>query len=118
MISEIADLPAGVIGFIVGGTVVAEDYAEVILPALARAAQAGEVRFVIEISSFDGMTPAALWDDLKVGVEYLRAWKRVALVTDIEWMWHLTAMFGWMTPGQVKVFSASERAAAIAWVAA
>ena len=25
--------------------------------------------------------------------------KRIALVTDIEWMRHLTALIGWMTPG-------------------
>jgi len=30
----------------------------------------------------------ALWQDLKFGVEHIRAWKRIALVTDIEWMHH------------------------------
>jgi hypothetical protein len=50
-------------------------------------------------------------------VEHLRAWKRVALVTDIGWMTQLTAMFGWMTPGQVKHFPLAERDEAIAWVA-
>jgi hypothetical protein len=40
------------------------------------------------------MAPAAVHEDLKLGVEHLRAWKRVALVTDIEWMTHLTALFG------------------------
>jgi hypothetical protein len=118
MIKELTGLPDGVIGFVVSGTVAAEDYRDVILPALERAAAAGEVRFLIEIPSFDGMTATALWEDLKVGVEHLRAWKRIALVTDIDWMRHLTAMFGWMTPGQVKVFSIADRAAAISWVAA
>jgi hypothetical protein len=55
---------------------------------------------------------------LKLGVEHLRAWKRVAVVTDISWMHHLRAMFGWMTPGQVKVFATGDRDAAVSWVAA
>ena len=118
MIAELAGLPDGVTGFSVSGTIVAEDYGDVVLPALERAAATGEVRFLMEISSFDGMTPAALWEDLKIGVEHLRAWKRVAVVTDIDWIHHLTAMFGWMTPGQVRVFAVSDRDAAISWVSA
>ena len=118
MIQELAGLPKGIIGFVVSGTVRAEDYGDVVLPALERAAAAGEVRFLMEIPSFDGMTPGALWEDLKLGFEHLHAWKRVAVVTDIGWIHHMTALFGWMTPGQVKVFATADRGAAISWVAA
>ena len=104
MIEELSDLPAGVIGFEASGRLRAEDYRDVILPALERAAAAGEVRFVIVMRDFDGMSGGALWQDLKVGIEHLRAWKRIALVTDIEWMRHLTDLFGWMTPGETKTF--------------
>jgi SpoIIAA-like len=38
-------------------------------------------------------------------------------VTDIDWMRHLTELFGWMTPGEVKVFPLAQRGAAIAWAA-
>jgi hypothetical protein len=40
-----------------------------------------------------------------------------AFVTDVEWMVHATAAFGWMTPGDVKHFPLDQRAEAIAWVA-
>jgi hypothetical protein len=50
------------------------------------------------------MSGGALWQDRKVGIEHLRAWKRIALVTDIEWMTHMTSLFGWMTPGEVRHF--------------
>jgi hypothetical protein len=116
-LSELSDLPAGVIGFETSGTLHAEDYRDVLLPAIERAAAAGEVRVVIVIGSFDGMTPSALWQDLKIGVQHLHTYKRIALVTDIEWMTHLTAMFGWMTPGELKHFSSAQRAEAIAWAA-
>ena len=117
MIKELNDLPAGVVGFEVAGTLKAEDYRDVILPALERAAAGGEVRFVIVIPEFHGMSGGALWQDLKVGVEHLRAWQRIALVTDIEWMKHMTTLFGWMTPGEVRQFSLAQRDEAVAWTA-
>jgi SpoIIAA-like len=117
VINKLDDLPSGVIGFEVVGKLQAEDYRDVVLPALEQAARAGEVRFVILMPEFHGMTPGALWQDLKVGIEHFRAWKRIALITDIEWMHHLTSIFGWMTPGEVKVFSLQDRDQAIAWAA-
>src|SRR6516165_4934596 len=117
MIKELTDMPAGVIGFEASGKLRAEDYRDVVLPALERAAKSGEVRFLIVMSEFDGMSGEALWQDLKVGIEHFRAWKRIALVTDIEWITHLTSLFGWLTPGEMRTFSLSERDQAVAWVA-
>jgi SpoIIAA-like len=117
VINKLDDLPQGVIGFEVVGKVQAEDYRDVVLPALEQAARAGEVRFVILMPEFHGMTPGALWQDLKVGIDHFRAWKRIALITDIEWMHQMTSIFGWMTPGEVKVFSLQDRDQAIAWAA-
>jgi hypothetical protein len=52
-----------------------------------------------------------------MGVEHLTNWKRIALVTDVEWMIHLT-LFGWMTPGELRHFPLSDRDDAVAWAAA
>ena len=51
-----------------------------------------------------------------MGIEHLHAWKRIALVTDIEWIIHATSVFGWMTPGELKHFPLSQRGDAISWV--
>jgi hypothetical protein len=118
MIKELGDMPAGVIGFEATGMLRAEDYRDVVLPALERAAAGGEVRFVIVIPEFRGISGGAVWQDLKVGVEHLRAWKRIALVTDIDWMAQMTTLFGWMTPGEVRVFRLAQRDEAVAWAAA
>ena len=117
MIKELDGMPAGVIGFEATGMLRAEDYRDVALPALERAAAAGEIRFVIIIPEFRGMSGGAVWQDLKVGVEHLRAWKRIALVTDIDWMAQMTTLFGWMTPGEVRAFRLAQRDEAIAWAA-
>ena len=117
MIKELSGLPPGVIGFEANGKLRAEDYRDVVLPVLERASASGEVRFVVVIPEFRGMSGGALWQDLKMGVEHFRAWKKIALVTDIEWMNYMTTLFGWMTPGEVRHFPIAERDQAIAWAA-
>jgi hypothetical protein len=112
-LTAIPDLPPAVIGFEVSGKLEAEDYRETLLPALERAAADGEVRIVIVMPAFEGFSAGALWQDLKMGVENWRAWRRIALVTDIEWMVRGSEWFGWMTPGELKHFPLAERAAAI-----
>ncbi|MBV9579660.1 MAG: STAS/SEC14 domain-containing protein [Chloroflexi bacterium] len=92
------------IGFEVSGTVRAEDYRNVVIPALERAAREGDVRFVVGMSDFKGMTPSAMWEDLKVAAEHLHAIKRIESVTDIEWVAHMLALFGWLIPSKCGFF--------------
>lgn len=92
------------VGFESTGRLRAEDHRDVVFPAPTRAAETGEVRFVIVMTEFHAMSGGALWRDLRLWIEHLRAWKRIAVVTDIEWGTHLTALLGWMTPGETKVF--------------
>jgi hypothetical protein len=117
MIKMLSDVPAGVVGFEVSGKIQAEDYRDVVVPAVEHAAESGEVRFLIVFPDFEGMSGGAVWEDLKLGVQHIRAWKRIALVTDVDWMSHLTALFGWMTPGETKSFSLDQRDEAMQWVA-
>jgi hypothetical protein len=117
MIEEMQELPAGITGFRASGKLEATDYRDVVLPALDRAFSEGEVRFLIVLTDFKGMAGGAVWEDLKVGVEHLRGWRRIAVVSDIDWVTHLTGLFGWMTPGEVKTFGLDQEDEAIAWVA-
>ena len=116
MISVLSDLPDGVVGFETSGKLLAEDYRDVLLPAVTEAAKHG-LRVVLVIPEWDGMSGGAMWQDVKMGFEHLRNWKRLALVTDIDWMAHATSFFSWMIPGEVKIFPLSERGDAISWVA-
>jgi hypothetical protein len=43
--------------------------------------------------------------------------KRIAVVTDVEWMVTGTEWFGWMMPGEIKHFPIADRDAAITWAA-
>ncbi|MFI5526961.1 STAS/SEC14 domain-containing protein [Kitasatospora sp. NPDC051853] len=118
VVEKLSALPEGVIGFEIGGKLSAEDYRDVLIPALTTAAEAGGIRCVLVVREFDGMSGGAVWEDLKLGAEHLRSWQRVALVTDLEWMAHLTTAFGWMIPGRTRTFPLAERAEAEAWAAA
>jgi hypothetical protein len=117
MLEHIPDLPEGIIGFTVIGKLETEDYRDVLLPALERAASSGGIRILIQLPEFEGFSPGAIWQDLKMGVENWSEWKRIALVTDIAWMRNGVEWFGWMTPGEVKHFPVAERDAAIDWLA-
>ncbi|HTT50689.1 MAG TPA: STAS/SEC14 domain-containing protein [Streptosporangiaceae bacterium] len=117
MIKELGGLPGGVIGFETGGQLTAGDYRDVVGPALNRAAASGVVRFLVVVPEFSGMPGGPLWADLKVAAGQLRAWQRIALVTDIHWMDQLTTLFGTMAPGQIRRFPLAQRDQAIAWLA-
>jgi SpoIIAA-like len=119
MLETITGLPAGVLGFEAKGELHADDYRNVLIPAVESALQRGEkLRIVLVFERFDGLSGGALWQDLKMGAGHLADWKRIALVTDIDWMTRMAALFGWMTPGELKHFPLAERDAAIAWAAA
>jgi SpoIIAA-like len=55
--------------------------------------------------------------DLGLGLGHLSAWERMAIVSDESWMRHLMAGFGWMVPGELKLFSLGEMDAAKEWLA-
>jgi len=119
MFQPMTGLPPGVLGFEVEGELHADDYRDVLLPAIDAVIQRGEkIRIVLVFKSLDGLSGGALWQDLKMGAGHLTSWKRIALVTDIDWMRRLTDAFGWMTPGDLKHFPLAEREQAIAWAAA
>lgn len=120
MITPMPDLPDGVIGFDVAGEIHADEYRDVLVPAIDKAiADRGDdgVRFVIAFDEYGGISGGAAWEDLKLGLHHLKTWKRIAVITDVEWMEHLVSLFGWMSPGETKVFPLSARDEAIAWVA-
>jgi hypothetical protein len=60
-------------------------------------------------------------EDMKTGFKALirdhSAWKRFALVTDVDWIATAFRLFTWMTPGEVKIFGLDGIDEAKAWVA-
>jgi hypothetical protein len=117
VLTDIPTLPSGVIGFRVEGKLAAEDYRDTLAPAVKHAAEDGDVRLVIVVPTFEGTDPEAVWEDAKMGLTNWTAWKRVAFVTDVEWMGNAMRWLGWLSPGEVRHFPLAEQEAAIAWAA-
>ena len=121
MVERIEEMPARTIGFRAIGELTADDYREQIEPALAAAAEEGEVRLLFEIDSGFGMEAGAVIEDaktgLRLGLGHMKAWKRTAVVTDVDWIRKTIKAFGFMAPGEVRVFAQAELGAAKIWVA-
>jgi SpoIIAA-like len=120
---EVLDpMPPGTIGFRATGRVTGEEYHDVLLPAMRAAADAGDVRMVFAVGpGFEKFEPGALLEDARVGVTFgiahRHAWKRTAVVTDVDWITKAIHMFDWLTPGEVRVFELHQLEDAKTWVA-
>jgi len=123
MIEPLAGMPAGTIGFNFAGRVTGADYRDVLVPALAAAVGAGSVRAVFVVGpDYEGFDLGAVTEDLKalvpLAIEHRHAWKRLAAVSDVEWIAKGVQMFTWLMPGEVRVFALADLEQAKAWVSA
>jgi hypothetical protein len=111
--------PDTVLAFEAVGKLERSDYKTVLDPAVqAMIAERGEVRFVYVLGDgFEGFSIGAGFEDAKLGLEAHSKWKRCAVATNHDWVRHAISMFGWLMPGEVKVFDSSNVAAAITWAA-
>jgi hypothetical protein len=114
VIELIAGLPDRVVAFEAVGDVTARDYDEVVAPVFERAlASHAKIRLLHVIGDrFTGHSASALVVDAKLGLANVRSIERVAVVTDIKRFRAIARTI----PGDVRLFSNAERAAAEAWI--
>ena len=119
MIQMIEGAPEGVLAFEAVGEVDAEDYNEVLKPAIEASLEGGDdLRIVYEIGpDFDRYSAGAAWEDMAMGFAHLAKWKRCAVVTDLDWVEHAAKAFGWMMGARLRVFDIDELKAALQWAA-
>ena len=118
MVEQIPDLPDNVLGFTAEGTVTADDYESIIVPAVEELiARTGKARFLYVLGDdFSGFEAAAMWDDTKLGLKHVAEWERMALVSDVGWIRAAVKVFALAIPGHVRVYHNSELADATRWV--
>jgi hypothetical protein len=118
MMEVLPDLPGDVVGVEGVGEVSSDDYKNVLIPAVEAALEENDkVRLLYVLGErFDRISAGAALEDTKLGLEHLRGWELMAVVTDVEWIGHALRAVGWMIPAKIRVFPTSERAAAEAWV--
>ena len=120
MIEQLSGLPDDVVGVICRGRVTWTDYDAVLVPAVSKAlASHDKVRLYYETAAdFTGIDPGAIWEDFRIGMAHPMRWVRIAVVTDVGWIKQTTRLFGFLLPGEVKIFPTSETAQARAWITA
>ncbi len=121
MIDVLADMPAGVTGIRVSGRLRGDDLRE-FKPSMEKVLKTGEIRIVEVIASdYEGFGPGGLVEDLKVGFgalfQHHSAFKRIAGVTDKEWVAHTLHALAWMVPGELALFRLDELERAKEWAA-
>ncbi|MGO8964842.1 STAS/SEC14 domain-containing protein [Mycobacterium sp.] len=121
MIDVLPDMPEGVTGIRVSGRLRGDDLRK-FKPVMEKLMNAGEIRIVEVIASdYDGFGPGGLVEDLKVGFgalfQHHSAFKRIAVVTDKQWVAHTLHALAWMVPGEFALFGLDELERAKVWAA-
>lgn len=118
MIELMTDLPDRVLGLKATGEVSAQDYRTVLVPALEeKLTKYNRVRLLYVLGDdFKGYSGGAAWEDAKVGMKHLTSFERVAVVTDIDWVENTIKAFGFVLPGEVRVFDDDDLEEARQWV--
>jgi SpoIIAA-like len=122
LIEKVTDLPPGTLGFRASGKITSDEYRQMMEPIYAALERGEKLSIYFELGDdFDGLGSGALWQDVKaagsVGLKHRSSWQRMALVTDKDWVRHGASAFGWLAPGELRLFESSERDEARAWLA-
>lgn len=121
MIELLTDVPDGVTGIKVSGRLSGEEL-RTIKPAITeQLATVREIRIVEVIDSYSGFGPGGLIEDLKLGLgtvlPHHSSFKRIAIVTDTDWITHTLHALAWIVPGELAVFRLDELERAKQWAA-
>jgi SpoIIAA-like len=121
-VEALENLPEATVGWTVTGKITSEEYYEMLNPVLDRLEQGETLNLlVVADDDFHGLDAPALWEDMKnapkAGIKYRKSWRRVAVVTNKQWLHHAVASMGWLYPGEMRVFDLDELHAAKAWIA-
>jgi hypothetical protein len=122
MIEVLPDMPDGVTGFRVTGRLSGKELQD-FKPAIDTMLEQGKDIRIVEVigSDYEGFGPGGLLEDFKMGFgtvyPHHAAFKRVAIVTDKEWVAHTLHALAWLVPGECAVFGLDEIDRAAQWAA-
>lgn len=118
MITLIENMPDSIIGYRYEDEVTAADYETVVFPAVdAAVKKSKDLKVLCQLSeNFKGFKLGALKDDMEIGLKYFKDWKKIAFVSDKEWMNHAVKAFGFLVPARVRTFENKDMDAAIKWL--
>ena len=118
MILILPDMPDGTLGLEALGQVTSDDFSDVIAPALERRLPDQPIRVLLLLDErFDSVAPGAVAQDVKLWLDRLGDWNKIAIVTNHEWVTNAVAQLSWLGSGTIRAFPLAERDAARYWLA-
>jgi hypothetical protein len=124
VLTPIPDMPAGTLGFTASGRLTRDEYHDVLLAPIREVVDRGDTLNLLFATDpdFSGLDLGALWEDVKtagsIGLRDRSSFGRFAIVTDNDWLRHGVSAFGWLSPGELRMFEPGELDQAKAWVGA
>jgi hypothetical protein len=118
MLESLRGLPNRIDGVRADGKVTKRDFEDVVRPLLEAARDDHRrIRLLYELApSFDGFTAGAVWEDARIGLQYLRLLERCAIVSESTATRDRAHAIGAMLPCPIHVFP--DRPEALAWLEA
>lgn len=118
MLELIQDLPDQVVGIRAIGDVEDDDYEDLLVPTIEdRLSRHEKIRLLYVLGpEFEGYEADAMWDDAKLGMKTFTSYERIAIATDSALVRRSVKAFGWLMPGDVKVFAIADLDGATSWI--
>jgi hypothetical protein len=118
MLKLLTDLPDHVIGVSAEGRVTGEDYRDMLEPAVdERLRLHSRIDLLYHLGAdFTRFTTTALWDDARLGLHHLHDFRRVAVVTDVDWLKVAIRAAEKIADAELRVYPNAELASARAWL--
>src|SRR5258707_14111794 len=117
MIGLLPDLPPNVAGFRASGEVTKDDFEKVIFPeGKKRTALSGKLNFVFYVDTpLKNFSIGAWIRDIWLGMKQLGAWRKIAIISDVERIRNFTDNISFLLPGEYKGFTVDQLTDAVRW---
>ena len=114
MIQAVEGLPDNIVGIVAKGRLTNDDWNRDIKPLIETSLKRHDkVRLYYEIGC---RFPGAAWEDLRIGLEHIPQWERVAVVTDVGWVRHTVNALRFLMASEVRVFTSFQAPEGRAWI--
>ncbi|WP_433831433.1 STAS/SEC14 domain-containing protein [Flavobacterium anhuiense] len=112
------DAPANVAAFRAIGEVTADDYKNILVPAVTELVnKIEEINFLFLIDTeIKNFTAAAWMEDALMGIKNIGKWNRAAIVTDSDRVIRFTKAFSYLVPGEFRGYKKDAYHEALKWV--
>ncbi len=118
MITVLEGMKADVLGVEATGVVSADDYRNVLIPAVDEKLETHQRIGLLYFlgPQFERYELGAAWEDTKVGFKHLSDFRKIAVVTPHDWVAKGLQAFGAIIPCPVKCFGWDQQDQAKAWI--